>query len=320
LQWDDRIGKRLKLRDVHMLLAAVQCGSMAKAAERLSVSHPVVSKTIADLEHTLGVRLLERSRQGVEPTLYGRAVLKHGLAAFDELRQCVKEIELLADPTAGEVRIGSLIPLAASFTTAVVDQVSQRYPRIAFQLISGTVDTLYRELSDRNLDLLLTWKLATADERLFGFEPLYEDPFVVVAGAQSPWAQRRKIELAELVNEPWVLPPPDISIGAMLAEAFRAKALNYPAKTVAATPHDVRISFLATGRFLTIFHASVLKFSTRHPGLKILPVELPIPRVTNGIVTLKNRILSPVAQLFIDHARAVAKPLAKGPWRPVNTG
>lgn len=104
MQWEDRIGRRLKLRDVHILLTTVQCGSMAKAAERLAISNPVVSKTIADLEHALGVLLLERSRQGVEPTVYGRAVLKHGLAAFDELRQCVKEIEFLADPTAGEVR------------------------------------------------------------------------------------------------------------------------------------------------------------------------------------------------------------------------
>src|SRR5262245_48288388 len=162
MQWDDRIGRRLKLRDVHVLLATVQCGSMAKAAERLAISNPVVSKTIADLEHALGVRLLERSRQGVEPTPYGRAVLKHGLAAFDELRQCVKEIEFLADPTSGEVRIGSIIPLAASFASAVIDRLSRRHPRIAFQLVVGTVEELYRELVSRNIDLLLTWELPAA--------------------------------------------------------------------------------------------------------------------------------------------------------------
>ena len=99
MQREDRIGRRLKLRDVNVLLAVVQCGSMARAAERLAVSQPpVVSKAIADLEHTLGVRLLDRSRQGVEPTSYGQALLKRGLAAFDELRQGVKDIEFLADP------------------------------------------------------------------------------------------------------------------------------------------------------------------------------------------------------------------------------
>ena len=110
MQWDERIGRRLKLRDVNILLAVVQWGGMAKAARRLAVSQPVVSKAIADLEQALGVRLLDRDRHGVEPTPYGRALLDHGLAAFDELKQAVKKIESLADPTVGEVRVGGTPP------------------------------------------------------------------------------------------------------------------------------------------------------------------------------------------------------------------
>jgi DNA-binding transcriptional LysR family regulator len=311
MQWEDRIGRRLKLRDVHMLLAAVQCGSMAKAAERLAISHPVVSKTIADLEHTLGVRLLERSRQGVEPTLYGRAVLKHGLAAFDELRQCVKEIEFLADPTAGEVRIGCIVPLAASFASAVIDRLSRRYPRIVFHLVAGLVETLHRDLIDRNIDLLIAWRVGPVADARLSFEFLYDDSYVVAAGAQNPWVRRRKIELAELVNEPWVLPPPESFIVSVFMEAFRASRLDCPRATVVASPPDVRASLLATGRFLTMYHASVLRFPVERPELRALPVELPIADAPLGIVTLKNRTLSPVAQLFIEQAREVAKPLAK---------
>ena len=122
MDWEDRIGRRLKLRDVNILLTVVQSGSMAKAAETLAVSNPVVSKAISDLEHTLGVRLLERSPQGVEPTVYGRALLDRGAAAFDELKQAVKHIEFLADPTAGEVRIGASIAMSAGFIAAVTDR------------------------------------------------------------------------------------------------------------------------------------------------------------------------------------------------------
>jgi DNA-binding transcriptional LysR family regulator len=311
MQWEDRIGRRVKLRDVHILLATVQCGSMAKAAERLAISNPVISKTIADLERALGVRLLERSRQGVEPTLYGRAVLRHGLAAFDELRQCVKEIEFLADPTSGEVRIGSIIPLAASFASAVIDRLSRRHPRIAFQLVVGTIEELYRELAGRNIDLLLTWELPAAGDAQFAFEPLYEDSFVVVAGVRNAWSRRRKVKLAELVNEQWVLPPPESSIGSIFAGAFRASGLDYPPRTVIALPHDVRISFLATGRFLTMFLGSVMRFSNKHAGIKTLPLELPTAPVLNGLVTLKNRSVSPVAQLFVEYARELAKSAGK---------
>ena len=82
-------------------MTVVECGTMGKAAERLAISQPVVSKAIADMEHALAVRLLDRSQRGVEPTPYGRALIKRGIAIFDEMRQGIEEIEFLSDPTAG---------------------------------------------------------------------------------------------------------------------------------------------------------------------------------------------------------------------------
>ena len=114
MPWDDRIRRRLKLRDLDLLMAVIQAGSMGKAAGRFNMTQPAVSKLIAELEHTFGVRLLDRSRQGVEPTPHGRALVKRGIAVFDELRQGVQELDFLSDPTAGELRIGATEPLAAA--------------------------------------------------------------------------------------------------------------------------------------------------------------------------------------------------------------
>jgi DNA-binding transcriptional LysR family regulator len=104
IDWESRIGRRLGVRDLHVFVTVVQWGSMAKAAQQLNVTQPAVSKAIGDLEHTLGVRLLDRRPQGVEPTMYGRALLKRSNAVFDELKQSVRDIEFLADPTVGQVR------------------------------------------------------------------------------------------------------------------------------------------------------------------------------------------------------------------------
>jgi len=107
MDWSDRIGRRIKLRDLHIVLAVAEAGSMAKASQRLAISHPVVSKTISDLEHTLAVKLFDRTSQGVELTSYGQALLKCGVNVFDEMRQGLKQIEFpgeigvqrfLADP------------------------------------------------------------------------------------------------------------------------------------------------------------------------------------------------------------------------------
>jgi DNA-binding transcriptional LysR family regulator len=313
MQVSDRIGRRMKLQDLHVLMVVVQAGSMNKAAALLNTGQSAISRSIAELEHTIGVRLLDRNPQGVEPTQYGRALLDGGAAVFDDLRHAVKNIEFLADPTAGEVRIGSSALLAASFVSALVDRLSRRYPRIVFRLATGHVEALHRELSERSVDLVIARRFGPiADERL-DFEFLFDDSFVVAAGAQSSWVRRRRIELAELVNESWVLPPPGSVIASVVMEAFRAGELDYPRTTVVTESSEVRASLLATGRFVTIFPASALRFASRSE-IKVLPVKLPMARLPNGIVTLKNRTLSPVAQLFIDCAREVAKPLAKRKW------
>ena len=315
MQLSDRIGRRMKLQDLHILMTVVQAGSMGKAAQLLNTTQPNVSRSIAELEHTFGVRLLDRHQQGIEPTQHGRALLDCGVAVFDDLRLGVQSMEFLSDPTAGEVRIGSNPLLAAHYVSAVISRLSRRHPRLAFHLTTGYTETLHRDLSERKVDLLIARRFGPlADERL-GYEFLFDDPLVVAASAQSPWARRRKIALADLVNEPWALPPPESMIGAVEMEAFRASGCDYPRMTVVTPSSEVRFSLVATGHFLTMFPASVLRFSTKRPDIKFLPVKMPIAHVPVGIVTLKNRTLSPVAQLFIQDAREVAKPLANGKSR-----
>jgi DNA-binding transcriptional LysR family regulator len=146
MQLSDRIGRRMKLHDLHVLMTVVQAGSMSKAATLLNTRQSAISRSIAELEHAVGVRLLERNPRGVEPTEHGRALLDGGAAAFDELRQAVKNIEFLNDPAAGNVRIGCNQHLATTFVSAVIDRLSLRYPRIVFQVAATLAEELHREL------------------------------------------------------------------------------------------------------------------------------------------------------------------------------
>ena len=311
MQPEDRIGQRIKLHDLRVLMTVVQAGSMRKAAALLSTTQPAVSRSIGELEHTIGVRLLDRTPQGVEPTAYGRALLDGGTAMFDDLRQAMKNIEFLADPTAGEVRVGCNAFLAASFASAVVDRLCRRYPRIMIHLTTGYYEGLRHDLSERNVDLLIARNIGpVVDERL-DFEFLFDEPCIIAVGAQNPWARRRRITLADLLNERWVLSSPGGGMASIAREAFSASGLDLPRRTVTTDSPQVRMSLLATGRFLTIFPASVLRLPTQRLELRALPVELPRARVASGIFTLKSRTPGPVARLFIDTAHEVAQPLMK---------
>src|SRR5215217_8141345 len=121
-----------------ILLAVVQARSMGKAATALNMSQPAVSSAIANLESTLGVSLLDRSRRGVEPTPYGRVLVNRGVAMFDELRLGVQDIAFLNDPTAGEIRIGGSELTVSSLFSPIVHQLTGQYPRISFVWLSGT--------------------------------------------------------------------------------------------------------------------------------------------------------------------------------------
>src|SRR3954452_21157128 len=311
MQISDRIGRRLKLHDLHVLMAVGQLGRMGRAAQLLNTTQPAISRSIADLEHAIGVRLLDRRRHGVELTEHGRAMRDGGLAMFDELRQAVKNIEFLSDPTAGEVRIGTTPPLAASFVSAIIDRLSQRHPRIVFHVTTDRGEAQLRNLRERNVDLLIFRRTSDFTGEQVTFEKLYESPYVVAAGTNSPWVRRRRIELAELMGESWALPPQSGGVGAFFAPAFRAGGFELPHATVVAFAHELGINLARTGRYLTVLPEFLLQFPSQHPFIKKLPVELPIASEPIGIITRNNRAPSPVVQRFIDCAREVAKPLAK---------
>lgn len=313
--WERFIGRRLRLRDLHVFLEVVQSGSMAKAAAQLGVSQPAVSEVIAALEHALRVRLLDRSAKGVEPTVYGRALLKRSAAAFDELKQGVMDIEGLADPSAGELRIGCPESLTAAILPPIIQRFSQQYPRVVLQVDAVTTPTLeLPQLRARNVDLVLARIVKPMVEGVFvdelNVEVLFHDHLVVAAGAQNRWARRRHIDLAALADEPWILTPPNAWNTTAVAEAFRSKGLKPPKICLVTYSVHLRANLLANGSYITVFPSSVLRLYADRFSLKALPVELPVRPWTVAVVTLKNRTLSPVVERFIEHVRAYTRSMA----------
>jgi DNA-binding transcriptional LysR family regulator len=311
--WDDHIGRRLRLRDLRVFFTVVQSGSLSKAAAQLNVSHAAVSQVIADLEHALGVRLFDRSSRGVEPTIYARALLGRGRAAFDELKQGIRDIEFLNDPTAGELTIGYVQSNATTIFPQIVERFSADHPGVVMRAdIVPTPSFTFPGLRDRTYDLILARisKLEPDDSAMndLNIEVLFDDPWIIVASIRSPWARRRKVDLAELMEEPWLMPPPDTPSYEIVAEAFKARDLRMPTATLVTYSIDLRAKLSARGRFITVVPRSVLGDANEPQTLiKELPINLPVRPWLVAILTLKNRTLSPVVERFVECAREVAK-------------
>jgi DNA-binding transcriptional LysR family regulator len=320
MQWTDRIGRRVKLRDLHVFLAVSQSGSMAKAASRLAVSQPVVSRTISELEHALGVQLLDRTFQGVEPTAYGRALITCGTAVFDDMRRGVQEIEFLSDPTAGELRVGGTSTLADGLIPEVLQRLVGRYPRISFNAAESDGPTLAQLLRERKIDLVISRSWGSKYGEEFAAEFLFDESLSVIVGLSSPWSQRRRVDFEELLDQPWVLPESDTGFGALIGEVFRQAGVALPTPRVVSSSMALRKQLLESGKFLTMLSASFLHFGTNRLHFKALPVTLPVESQPIEIISLRGRTPNPIVRLFIDELRILVQPLTKRVVAAVKTG
>ena len=316
IDWESQIGRRFKLRDLYVLLSVSRRGSMAKAATELGVSQPTVSQVIADLEYALGVRLFDRSRKGVELTVYGAAFLRRTTVAFDELRQGVQEIEVLTDATTGELRIGCPESIATTLVPSIVRSFIRKHPRVIINITNLTTPTLdLPQLHGRTLDMVIARSpTENTDDPAYKnlqIECLFDDDLVMAAGVHSRWKNRRKVDLADLLDDPWILTPPGAAIYNYMIHIFHERGLAPPFIAFGTQSFGLRGDLLATGDYIATIPRSIFNLYAKQFALKMLLVDLPIRPWPIVLVTLKNRTLSPVVKRFIESARSTAKSFAK---------
>ena len=314
--WEGRIGRRVRLRDLHVLFAVAQHGSMAKAGAYLGTSQSAVSQAIATLEDALEVRLLDRTPRGVEPTIYGAALIRRGQAAFDELRLGIKDIETLTDPTSGEVRIACTETVAAGVLPAAIERFNTQFPRVKLHVFQTTTHlTGFAALHDRSADVVITLLPKPFERDLtehLHAEVLFNDRICLVAGARSRLVRRRKIDASDLIEAELVSPSLDTPGGISLIEAFRAAGLAAPSISVTTFSVHLRSLLGQRGRFVAVLPASILKFNPDLHALRELPIDLPLAPLPVLMVTLKGRTLSAPVEQFLSCTRDIAMSVHSG--------
>ena len=214
---------------------------------------------------------------------------------FDALGQALSELEFLADPSVGEVRVASSELFAAGLLPAAIERLSRRYPKIVVHVVQADTATLeFQELRQRTVDLVLARIHEPFAEEDLDIEVLAHDRHFVVAGTRSRWARRRKIALAELVNEPWIFPSTQV-VRTLIAEAFKAQGLEVARERVKAGSILLRTRLLVSGLFLDVLPDSVLQFNAKQWSLKALPVDLGFKPRSIAIVTASIDRLAAVA-------------------------
>lgn len=308
----ERARRRVRLRDLETLVVVAQAGSMRAAAPALHLSEPAISKGIRELEDAVGLKLLERGRRGVSPTPFGEALVRRSRALADDLQNALRELEELADPESGEIRLGAMETLQAGVVAATAQIQLARHPRMRMVFESGqSQDLMGHFLQQRLVDFVvarpLTWPLPPELEG----EALFFDQLKVAVGVAHPLARRRKVTLADLQQEHWILSRAESMPHTPIPQAFKAAGLAMPAKVVLSGSLNMRQNMLASGRFVTGVPHSLLPFAHLKGNFHILPVELPPWPLPTMVLRLKGRGLNPAAESFIATLRELSKPLQR---------
>ncbi len=310
MEWDDRIGRRLRLKDLHTLQTVAEVGSMAKASEHLALSQPAISKAVSEMERVLSVPLLDRSARGVELTEFGRLLVERARVIFDEIRQGVSDIEHLSDPTRGTVRIGATEPVTG-IVSQIISRLARKYPRISHDVMISDLDTLLGALRERTRDVVVTRWTPPPEADDLAVQELFKSPLAVMAARDHPLLQRKKLRVGDLMEEKWTLAPSGSFLGRVVVDLFHRRKLPLPPTIVTSMSVNMRLSLVASGGFLTVLPRLMLRYPSHKAWLRALDVDLSDSSQPIVYITLKRRRSGGALRLFEQATIDICKTMAE---------
>ena len=300
---ENRLEARLKLKQLRLLVRAGEQHNILRAAQLLNMAQPAATKIIRDLESALGVSLFDRSSRGVTPTLYGEVIIKHSKLILAQLRHASEEIMSIKEGTTGKVTVGTLLAAAPTLLPRSILKLKQERPNISFNVVEGTNDMLMPMLRVGDLDLVLGRLPEYREREGLAQEVLYYEPVSIVARRDHPLAARETLTLAELVNEEWILPPPQTSLRRQFDAGFRKAGLEPPVRAVESISILSNHTLLLESDMIGVMPYQVVE--AQH-GLVRLPINFKIAAGPVGITLRNNAELTPAAASFVDILRKVA--------------
>ena len=307
----DVVGSRLTIRQLTVFEAAVEQGSIAAAARVLTLTQPAVSKSVIDMETTLGVPLFKRTRQGVTLTEYGNSLLLHTRAIHAELRNAANDLLALSEAQGGHVVVG-VSPVSTVLLARAILQLHNDRPRIRVTILDGTQDYVLNELGSGRLDFVLG-RLATRSPKAgLTQTPLIEDPIRAFVRPGHPLSRRRRVELPDLADFSWVLPLPTSFVRSALEDAFSSEDVAEPPAIVETVSINAMRTLITDSDMIAFTPRESFLDELRQKHVAIIPVEFGQNFNPIGITLKKGVELSPPAKLLHDCFVAEAKKLKGG--------
>lgn len=294
---------RLKLRQLRLLTAIADEGTVLKGSQALNIAQPAATKSIKELEDALGVQLFDRSSRGVTPTDFGKVMIKHAKLILTQLRHAGEELQSLEEGLSGRVHVGTLLAASTSLLPRALARLRQQRPGIAVTVAEGTIDRLMPGLRTGDIDVVLGRLPEYREREGLTQEVLYLDTVSVMVRADHPLAGRAALTLADLVDQAWIVPPTQTSLRRQIDHAFRHEGLEPPRDVIESVSILTNHALLMSTDMLAAMPRQV---GIGQAGLVALPVTLEGANSRIGATTHANVELSAAVKYFMEVIHDVA--------------
>ena len=297
---------RLTARQLALVVALAEKRSVLRAADAVHLTQPAASRLLATIEDGLGVILFERHSRGIVPTPFGEVLVRHARAALAEFRKAHDELAALASGVAGDVRIGTAVTSATDLVPEAVARLAKRHPQVRVGIELGFSEELVAHVVERNVDIAIARLHPSHAVADIDYEPLGEEPHALFARASHPLARARRLKLADVARETWVVPPAGNVMRDALTVLFLEQRVAQPPQVIETSALPVITGLLRASDMIAPLPTEVARAYVENGILAQLSVPIDIRLGAAGIVTLRGVEPSPAAAALLNELRAVA--------------
>ena len=296
---------RVSVRQLRLVAAIAEDGSMVRAAETVGLTQSAVTKAVRDLERDLGVDLFVRGNRGVTPTIYGEALVRHAQRVLAQLAHAAGEIDDLAQGAGGRLAIGTLLAGAAWLAPRAIAQLRAEHPRVVVDVIEGTNDQLQPMLLRGDLDMVVGGLSELRRRPGVRQEAIYSEEIAILVRPTHFLARRDHLSLGDLQEADWILPPPEARLRQQLDRAHFDAGLDPPRCAVQSVSLLTNRRLLCDSDLIGVWPMGVAADELAQGRLVLLPIRRNEIVWPVGVLTRKQARLSPAAEALLSTLRAV---------------
>jgi DNA-binding transcriptional LysR family regulator len=298
---------KLEPRHLTHLATIAACGSFSRAADRLNISQPALSASIAQLERTIGGRVLDRGRHGAKLTELGHILARHSHAVDSQLSMAAEEIRLRKSGGHGPLVIGVTPVTAASLVPEALARLKRAIPRLSAYVIEGVFDEGMSMLRAGQIDLFVGPVGIFPGSTEIVEQPLTSDPLDLIVRWQHPLASKVSLSWRDLRGADWVLPSERSAFRRHLEALFISAGVQWPAFYVGTNSMTSLKAIVMQSDCLTIMPRRLIRLERKAARLAAVRLKDRGRHRSLGLSWVRHRGLSPMAERFAECLREEAR-------------